>query len=49
MTTTTLKTLQRAFLASLLLVTAAACSILPPSPQVANADIASQNAVVQGD
>ncbi len=42
-----LKTVQRAVAASLLLLAVAACSTLP-QPQVAKADIASQDAVVQG-
>jgi len=47
MSAITLKTLQRAALASLLLVAVAACSTLP-QPQIADAGIASQDAVVQG-
>ena len=47
MSTKSFKTMQTAVLASLLLVAVAACSTLP-QPQVANADMAAQDAVVQG-
>jgi hypothetical protein len=47
MSTQTFKTMQRALAASLLLLAVAACSTVP-QPQVAKADIASQDAVVQG-
>ena len=43
MSTTTLKILQRAALASLLLVAVTACSNVAPDPQIANAAIATQN------
>jgi len=43
----TVKTLTRTVVASLLLVAVAACSSLP-QPQVASADLASQNEVAQG-
>jgi hypothetical protein len=45
---TTVKTLTRTVVASLFLVAVAACSTLP-APQVASADIASQNEVNQGN
>lgn len=47
MSTKSFKTVQRAVVASLLLVAVAACSTVP-QPQVANADIAAQDAVTQG-
>jgi len=42
-----IKTLTRTVVASLLLVAVAACSSLP-QPQVASADIASQDSIGQG-
>ncbi len=45
---TTVKILTRAAVASLLLVAIAACSTIP-QPQVASADLASQNEVNQGN
>ncbi|MEI9983728.1 MAG: hypothetical protein WDN69_11295 [Aliidongia sp.] len=48
MSTTTLKTVQRAVFASLLLVAVAACSGTLPQPQLAAADLAAQNAIAQG-
>jgi hypothetical protein len=45
---TTVKTLTRTVVASLFLVAVAACSSVP-APQVASADVETQNAVFQGN
>jgi hypothetical protein len=45
---TTAKTLTRTLVASLLLLAVAACSTIP-EPQVASANIQSQNAVFEGN
>jgi uncharacterized lipoprotein len=45
---TTVKTLTRTVVASLFLVAVAACSSVP-APQVASANVESQNAVFQGN
>ena len=45
---TTVKTLTRTVVASLFLVAVAACSSVP-APQVASANLASQNAVFEGN
>lgn len=45
---TSLKSLRLATLASLILVTAAACSNIAPAPQVSASNIAAQNAWAEG-